>query len=228
MKDRHHKLIKNFHLINVFLIFLNAQYGHNQNLRLIYHLDETLIFLNKINNQCTYIKASLINYKIKNKLETRRNYLLKHKKKYKFITITSDTLNKKNSFLLNSWKQVHEILPNLTLTIIGVENKDKKYEKLNIRFYEYLNWNETQNLILNSDFLIFNSISECLGLPLVEAESSNVNVIAPDLDFVWEVLEPYATYDPKSNKSLKIEGVMHNEHTKKIILGYIQTSKLIS
>ena len=32
----------------------------------------------------------------------------------------------------------------------------------------------------------------------------------------------------KSNRSRKIEGVIHNEDTKKIILGYIQTSKLIS
>ena len=32
----------------------------------------------------------------------------------------------------------------------------------------------------------------------------------------------------KSNKSRKIEGIIHNEDTKKIILGYIQTSKLTS
>ena len=32
----------------------------------------------------------------------------------------------------------------------------------------------------------------------------------------------------KSNRSRKIEGIIHNEDTKKIILGYIQTSKLIS
>ena len=32
----------------------------------------------------------------------------------------------------------------------------------------------------------------------------------------------------KSNRSRKIEGIIHNKDTKKIILGYIQTSKLIS
>ena len=32
----------------------------------------------------------------------------------------------------------------------------------------------------------------------------------------------------KSNRSRKIEGIIHREDTKKIILGYIQTSKLIS
>ena len=32
----------------------------------------------------------------------------------------------------------------------------------------------------------------------------------------------------KSNRSRKIEGIIQREHTKKIILGYIQTSKLIS
>ena len=32
----------------------------------------------------------------------------------------------------------------------------------------------------------------------------------------------------KSNRSRKIEGIIHNEDTKNIILGYIHTSKLIS
>ncbi len=32
----------------------------------------------------------------------------------------------------------------------------------------------------------------------------------------------------KSNRSRKIEGIIHREGTKKVILGYIQTSKLIS
>ena len=32
----------------------------------------------------------------------------------------------------------------------------------------------------------------------------------------------------KSNRSRKIEGIIHREDTKKIILGYIQVSKLIS
>ena len=32
----------------------------------------------------------------------------------------------------------------------------------------------------------------------------------------------------KSNRSRKIEGIIHNKDIKKIILGYIQTSKLIS
>ena len=59
-----------------------------------------------------------------------------------------------------------------------------------------------QKILKKSDFLIFNSVSECLGLPLIEAESNDLKTIVPDLDFVWEVSQPYAVYNPDHINSL--------------------------
>ena len=191
------------------MYFLKASFFHillktcnYKNLRLIYHLDETLIYLKKINQKCKFIKASLIRHEVIKKLNKRKRNVTNIEKEYKFITITSDTLNKKNLFLLNSWKKVNQILPNLSLKIIGLNNKEKSFQNMNVEFYKYLNWNQTQKLMSKSDFLIFCSISECLGLPLVEAESNNLKVIAPDLNFVWEASIPYKTFNPNSEDSL--------------------------
>ena len=53
-----------------------------------------------------------------------------------------------------------------------------------------------------SDVLIFTSLSESLGFPLLEAKNENKIVIAPDLDYVWDILIPDFIFNPKSFKSL--------------------------
>jgi glycosyltransferase involved in cell wall biosynthesis len=50
--------------------------------------------------------------------------------------------------------------------------------------------------------LVFTSWCESLGLPLVEARMLKIPVIAPELDYVREVLDPVQTFDPTSTKSL--------------------------
>ena len=53
-----------------------------------------------------------------------------------------------------------------------------------------------------TDFLIFPSLNESLGLPLIEASLYNIPIIASNLDFVYEVCEPYITFDPYSEEDI--------------------------
>ena len=52
------------------------------------------------------------------------------------------------------------------------------------------------------DFLIFPSLNESLGLPLIEASFYNLPIIASDLDFVYEVCKPSKTFDPLSEEDI--------------------------
>tara|TARA_Y100000766_G_scaffold178744_1_gene153474 strand:- start:218 stop:676 length:459 start_codon:yes stop_codon:yes gene_type:complete len=52
------------------------------------------------------------------------------------------------------------------------------------------------------DFLIFPSINESLGLPLIEATLYNLPVIASDLDYVYDVSKPFCTFDPFSEEDI--------------------------
>jgi len=48
------------------------------------------------------------------------------------------------------------------------------------------------------DFLIFPSLNESLGLPLIEASLFNLPIIAANLDYVYDVCKPKITFNPIS------------------------------
>lgn len=50
--------------------------------------------------------------------------------------------------------------------------------------------------------MIFCSFSECLGCPLLEARQENKVIIAPDLDYVWDLLIPDFSFNTKIYNSL--------------------------
>ena len=52
------------------------------------------------------------------------------------------------------------------------------------------------------DFLIFPSLNESLGLPLIEASLQNLPIIASDLDFVYDVCKPSLTFNPFCEKDI--------------------------
>ena len=42
------------------------------------------------------------------------------------------------------------------------------------------------------------SFQESYGLPLIEANANNVKIIASDLDYVYEVCNPFLTFNPSA------------------------------
>ena len=50
--------------------------------------------------------------------------------------------------------------------------------------------------------LIFPSLVESLGLPLVEAREIGIDIIAPERDYVRDVVSPVETFDPLSPLSI--------------------------
>lgn len=50
--------------------------------------------------------------------------------------------------------------------------------------------------------LLFASFAESFGLPLVEAESAGLPILAPELDYVRDVCDPAETFDPHSTRSI--------------------------
>ena len=48
------------------------------------------------------------------------------------------------------------------------------------------------------DYLVYPSLVESFGLPLIEAQINHVNIIASDLPYVYDVCKPYLVFDPRS------------------------------
>ena len=177
---------------------------NKKNIVIVYHLDETLKFLKGMFRNSTFIKASVVNDIIlktnKNKLDIKtKNHLISGR----YILITSNAINKNNNVVYNAWSLVNKKLPKVTLSVIGLKEKPKKLiEFKNIKFFDNISNLRTHNELKKSNILIFTSVSECLGLPLLEAKAHGLKIIAPDLDFVWEVVQPDFVYNHKDYLSL--------------------------
>ena len=52
------------------------------------------------------------------------------------------------------------------------------------------------------DALIYPSFFESFGLPLIEARQSDLPVLAPEMDYVRDILDPEETFDPNSSISI--------------------------
>ena len=50
--------------------------------------------------------------------------------------------------------------------------------------------------------MIYPSINESLGLPLLEAKLKKLPIIASDMDFVYDVCSPISTFNPYSAKDI--------------------------
>lgn len=75
---------------------------------------------------------------------------------------------------------------NFEIVLLGSISKDKL-----IKFY------------LKNDFLIYPSLKESFGLPLIEATQLGLNIIASDLPYTYEVINPSLTFNPLSVESIK-------------------------
>ena len=50
--------------------------------------------------------------------------------------------------------------------------------------------------------MIFPSLEESFGLPLIEAVDMGLDVISSDLDYVYEVINPSLTFNPNDAQSI--------------------------
>ena len=52
------------------------------------------------------------------------------------------------------------------------------------------------------DALIYPSKFESFGLPLIEARQAGLDILAPEMDYVRDLIDPEATFDPSSAVSI--------------------------
>ena len=64
------------------------------------------------------------------------------------------------------------------------------------------------------DYLLFPSISESFGLPLLEAKLNKTKIIASDLDYVFDICKPDFVFNPFEAKDIysKISFVLKNNN----------------
>ncbi len=134
----------------------------------------------------------------------------KAKKKNSFIYVSSFLPHKNHEKLILAWEYLvgQQVAPALTLVASGQQlQKLKSRIKEStassfIRLVTDINHEQVFEELLSHETLIFPSLSESLGLPLLEAKSCGLAIVASELDFVRDVITPDQSFDPESSVSI--------------------------
>ena len=134
------------------------------------------------------------------------------KRNSSFFCVSSGDPHKNIKNLILAWvilsKEAHYPTLYLTLSktiypkLVGwLEEMVIRYE-LKIQNFGVIDSVKVSEIYQSGSALIFPSFSESLGLPLIEAREAGVDIIAPELDYVRDVVEPVQTFDPNSPVSI--------------------------
>ena len=146
----------------------------------------------------------------KNLEEQLANFSLRESESFLYVAGPDPHKNHKN--LLKAWKLLDSegIRPKLYLTIdddssVSEYNYIKTFideNKLNVSIKSRLNRQDLLGYFSKVSALIYPSVFEAYGLPLIEAQKFNLPIIASELDYVRDLIDPNESFDPHSPRSI--------------------------
>ena len=132
-------------------------------------------------------------------------------KKWDFLYVADGEAHKNHRNLIQAWILLSEqgLKPSLVLTL---SERDKilkawiaeqaELHSLAIVDLGQRSHNEVLALYGQVRALVFPSVTESFGLPLIEARHANLPILAGELDFVRDVCCPVQSFDPRSPVSI--------------------------
>lgn len=129
----------------------------------------------------------------------------------KFLYVSNFSKHKNHLLLFKAFKIVankinYKIHLDLTLPnevfYNSFYNKESYSKNLEINNYGILNKSELSKLYSKSNFLIFPSLNESFGLPLIEATFNDCYIISSNKDYVFEIIKPTLTFNPLCAESI--------------------------
>jgi len=131
---------------------------------------------------------------------------------YDFIYPASGDYHKNHAILLDAWRILAEqkIYPRLVLTLtsdhfnrlIGDSGTQELVDSGYIVNVGFVAKADLDFFYKNSNALIFPSLVESFGLPLIEARSYGLDIIAGETDYVRDIVDPHETFDASSSISI--------------------------
>tara|TARA_E500000178_G_scaffold336666_1_gene374924 strand:- start:501 stop:1571 length:1071 start_codon:yes stop_codon:yes gene_type:complete len=176
---------------------------------------------------------SILPYTILPKV-TKNKSDLKLKNIYDYVYIASGAPHKNHRRLVEAWQIMakHGIFPSLCLTIDKnnelelfrwIDARCQKYD-LKIEMVGELDHSEVQDLYNRSRVLVYPSLVESLGLPLLESAASGLMIIASDLDYVHDIVKPTAVFNPYSPEAIADTLMKKHPKSKVKILTKLETA----
>ena len=133
-------------------------------------------------------------------------------KRYDFVYIASGDPHKNHRRLIEAWCLLAEegLFPSLCLTVdhnVSKElctwiDKQKLNYELRLENLGFLPHDQVLQLYIQAKALIYPSLFESFGLPLIEARQIGLPILAAELDYVRDILDPEQSFDPNSPASI--------------------------
>lgn len=129
------------------------------------------------------------------------------RRKNEFVFISNPTPQKNYPALLDAWEDLLKRghTPALHVTIDNTAPAflervaDLNKKGTNIINHSYL---DPRELYFNCPYLIFPSLMESFGLPLIEAAESGMKILASEMPYVHDVVTPSLTFDQTNPKAI--------------------------
>ncbi|MCV2423103.1 glycosyltransferase [Paucibacter sp. DJ2R-2] len=128
-----------------------------------------------------------------------------------FVYVSDGVAHKNHRRLFAAWKLLASqgLKPRLAVTLgerdhLLIAELDKLSSESSVEIHNLGQMPRDQILSLyrHTHALIFPSITESFGLPLIEASQYGLPILAPESDYVRDVCEPVQTFDPMSEVSI--------------------------
>jgi len=129
-----------------------------------------------------------------------------------FMYVATGGSHKNHRRMIEAWCLLAEegLYPSLRVTLDEIHYRSlcRYLEEMRLRYgiklknMGELSHAEVLALYKSGGALIFPSTFESFGLPLIEARQAGLRVLAPELDYVRDVLDPEQTFDPESPVSI--------------------------
>lgn len=132
--------------------------------------------------------------------------------RFDFLYVASGEAHKNHATLISAWALLADegMFPSLALTLSESSSPDlakhieaeSSAKRLHIHNLGVLPHDQLVDLYRDSKALIYPSRFESFGLPLIEAKLAGLPILAPELDYVRDVLDPTESFDPRSPISI--------------------------
>lgn len=131
-----------------------------------------------------------------------------------FLYVASGEPHKNHTRLLEAWVLLAKgnLFPELLLTVDSEKfgnvcdaiKADVAHHGLQVRNLGVVDAAVVTELYARSTALIYPSLLESFGLPLLEAEAAGLPVLAAELDYVRDLIDPVESFDPLSPRSIAL------------------------
>jgi glycosyltransferase involved in cell wall biosynthesis len=140
---------------------------------------------------------------------------------YDYVYLASGEPHKNHLRLLEAWVLLAKqgIRPSLHLTLDTLREAalcseiERLVHKYDLRITnQYCSAKDIGSLLARCGALIYPSIFESFGLPLLEARVAGLPIVAAERDYVRDVVNPVVTFDPESAMSIQRAVLRHLGH----------------